>query len=187
MAELAMHLFATVSKDLLSNPITADDRAAAAAPLPKPMIRGNHASAHDTCFVGPAFQGTVVDHEGWEWVNEAKLRRPKWGYISTQVRGWLAEERICLFSLETGPVVFTKFEDVLLSSPTCIHPIAPSQLLRPNKRRSRPTNQPTRPQPGKLLKLKLNTTAAAGLPDKPVLIQLAHLRSYEHMGWAEVR
>jgi hypothetical protein len=38
-----------------------------------------------------------------------------------------------------------------------------------------------------VLKLKLNTTASAGLPDKPVLIQLAHLRSYEHMGWAEVR
>jgi hypothetical protein len=58
-----------------------------------------------------------------------------------------------------------------------------------------PTTAPARaplpslstPQPGKVLKLKLNTTASAGLPDKPVLIQLAHLRSYEHMGWAEVR
>jgi hypothetical protein len=37
-----------------------------------------------------------------------------------------------------------------------------------------------------VLKLRLNTTAAAGLRDKPVLVQLAHLRSYEHMGWAEV-
>lgn len=44
----------------------------------------------------------------------------------------------------------------------------------------------THPQPGKVLKLKLNTTAEAGLKDKPVLVQLAHLRSYEHMGWAEV-
>jgi hypothetical protein len=34
--------------------------------------------------------------------------------------------------------------------------------------------------------MRLNTSVSAAYPDKPVLVQLAHLRSYEHMGWAEV-
>ena len=89
------------------------------------MIRGNHAGAHDACFVGPLFkEKCVVGSDGWEWVNEAKGPRPKWGFVSRKA--------------------------------------------------------------GRVLKLKLNTTAAAGMKDKPVLIQIAHLRSYKHMGWAEV-
>lgn len=37
-----------------------------------------------------------------------------------------------------------------------------------------------------MLKLRVNATAAAGLRDCPVAVQIAHLRSFAHMGWAEV-
>lgn len=37
------------------------------------------------------------------------------------------------------------------------------------------------------LVIKINTTASAGIKEYPVLIQLAYLRSYEHMGIAIVR
>lgn len=125
MAELAMHLVATVARDLKTNPINSADDDGAAAPLPRPMIRDNHASTHDTCFVGPHFRDDCVGlHEGWEWVNEAKGPRPKWGYVAKEV--------------------------------------------------------------GKVIQLRLNTLVSASTPYKPVLVQLAHLRSYEHMGWAEV-
>jgi len=87
MAELAMALIAHVARDLHHNPITADDEAGAAAPLPKPMMRENHASLHDTCFVGPVFKGVVGEHPGWEWVNESKGLRPKWGYVAREVGG----------------------------------------------------------------------------------------------------
>lgn len=121
-----MHLIASATRDLRHNPPTAADAAIAAAPLPDPMVRGNHAGAHDACFVGPLFKEKCVvgPAEGWEWVNEAKGPRPKWGYVATE--------------------------------------------------------------PGRVLRLKLNTTASAGMRDRPVLVQIAHLRSYKHMGWAEV-
>jgi hypothetical protein len=86
MAELAMHLISTVAKDLESNPISANDSTDASAPLPRPMIRDNHASLHDTCFVGPTFKDdAVAEHDGWEWINEAKSQRPKWGYVAKEV------------------------------------------------------------------------------------------------------
>lgn len=121
-----MHLIAHSTRALRHDPLTPADAAAAAAPLPAPMVRGNHAGQHDACFVGPLFKERCVvgNPEGWEWVNEAKGPRPKWGYVAKT--------------------------------------------------------------PGRVLKLKLNATAAAGARDKPVLVQIAHLRSYKHMGWAEV-
>jgi hypothetical protein len=86
MAELAMHLLQTVGRGVESSPPTPEEAAAAAAPLPRPMVRGNHASLHDACFVGPAFKDKcVTEHDGWEWVNESKKARPKWGYVATQV------------------------------------------------------------------------------------------------------
>jgi hypothetical protein len=87
MAELAMHLLQSVGRAVALDPPAPDEAAAAAAPLPRPMVRGNHASMHDACFVGPTFkEKCVVSHDGWEWVNESKKLRPKWGYVATQVR-----------------------------------------------------------------------------------------------------
>jgi hypothetical protein len=40
--------------------------------------------------------------------------------------------------------------------------------------------------PGSVLRLRVNTTASAGALDQRVLVQLAHLRSYEHMGQGSV-
>lgn len=48
------------------------------------------------------------------------------------------------------------------------------------------TLQLSTPQPGKVLHLHLNTSVSVTTKDKPVLVQLAYLRSYKHMGWAEV-
>lgn len=83
-----MHLISQAACDVRANPLTDAERAAAAAPLPKPMLRDNHAALHDACFVGPAFKRhCVVAHVGWRWVNEATGKRPKWGYVATEVRG----------------------------------------------------------------------------------------------------
>lgn len=81
-----MHLISEASKNLRASPVTDADTRHAEAPLPRPMIRDNHASLHDTCFVGPLFKDACVkEHDGWEWVNESKGPRPKWGYVAKEV------------------------------------------------------------------------------------------------------
>ena len=52
MAELAMHLIAVAAKDVVTNPAGAADEAAAAAPLPRPMMRDNQASAGSDKWLG---------------------------------------------------------------------------------------------------------------------------------------
>lgn len=87
MGELAMHLFDHASRGLEAAPFAPSEAAEIGAPPPRPMVRGNHASAHDACFVGPLFkERCVVSSSGWEWRNEAKGPRPKWGYIADEAR-----------------------------------------------------------------------------------------------------
>lgn len=86
LSELAQQLIVAGNRELGHSPVTPGDAAATQAPLPKPMIRDNQASLHDTCFVGPLFkEKSVVGSDGWEWRNEAKGPRPKWGFISNEV------------------------------------------------------------------------------------------------------
>lgn len=82
MAELVCHLIAKVDQGLLERPLTNADHHEAAAPLPPPMIPDNYEAASTRCFIAKAFQQCVTAHTGWEWVNESRERRPKWGYVS---------------------------------------------------------------------------------------------------------
>lgn len=127
MAELVVTLLQRGVADLLHSPLTEADKAAAAQPLPPPMIPGNWESLSDRCFVGEAFKTKAVIGQpaSWDWVNESRSLRPKWGYVSTE--------------------------------------------------------------PGASLQLLLNTTASSGAAQHPVLVQVAYLSSYEHMGKAAVK
>jgi DNA polymerase alpha subunit B len=127
MAELVITLLQRGVADILHSPLTPAERESCAAPLPPPMIAGNHQSLSSKCFVGEAFRSAAVKGKpkGWAWLNESKTPRPKWGYVSSK--------------------------------------------------------------PGSLLRVAVNTTASSGAADHPVLVQLAYLRSYEHMGKALVR
>lgn len=127
MAELLIALMQRGIADILHTPVTQSERRYIHQPLPPPMMRANHESLSDKCFVGDAFRAKAVlgTPRDWEWVNESQGLRPKWGYVSTQ--------------------------------------------------------------PGSVLEMLVNSTASSGEVDHLVLIQLAYLRSYEHMGKALVR
>jgi hypothetical protein len=76
--------------------------------------------------MGEAFKTKAVVGQpaSWDWVNESRSVRPKWGYVSST--------------------------------------------------------------PGASLQLLLNTTASSGAANHSVLVQVAYLSSYEHMGKAAV-
>eukprot|EP00955_Chlamydomonas_euryale_P109635 365943-Chlamydomonas_euryale.AAC.5 len=61
------------------------ERASAVAELPPPMIPGNFESVSNKCFIGNQFTATVTEHVDWEWINESKSMRPKWGFVTTKV------------------------------------------------------------------------------------------------------
>ena len=82
MAELVLHLIMKAASNLQQQPVMEEDRTEAAAALRSPMLPGNHAAHTNLCSVGPAFKSeSVIEAEGWEWVNESKNERPKWGYV----------------------------------------------------------------------------------------------------------
>jgi hypothetical protein len=119
-------LVAADTHSLLHNPLQFLDHAAAAAHIPRPMVPHNHASLENQCFIGPEFKAkSVVDAKGWEWVNESKTARPKWGYVSKQ--------------------------------------------------------------PGSKLVFQVDARASSGNTSAPVLVQVGHLSSYQHMGKALLR
>lgn len=126
MAELVITLLQRGVADLLHSPLTEVDKLTASKSLPVPMVPGNYESLNDRCFMGESFKTKAVtgNPESWEWLNEARGLRPKWGYVSTK--------------------------------------------------------------PGAVLKMLLNTTASTGQPGHKVLVQIAYLSSYEHMGKAAV-
>jgi hypothetical protein len=83
MAELAYGLFQRTLRDLLVEPLTEQERARAVAPNPAPMHPDNHESVDDRCLIGNRFLDSVVRRQGFEWVNESpKTGRPKWGYVA---------------------------------------------------------------------------------------------------------
>jgi hypothetical protein len=85
MAELVIYLLQRTTHSLLHNPLQLLDHAAVAAHIPRPMVPHNHASLENQCFIGPEFKAkSVVNAKGWDWVNESKTARPKWGYVSKQ-------------------------------------------------------------------------------------------------------
>lgn len=53
--------------------------------VPVPMFEGNWESSNLVCVVGEQLPHTVVQNDGWEWVNEGTAVKPKWGYVTWQV------------------------------------------------------------------------------------------------------
>eukprot|EP00195_Chlamydomonas_chlamydogama_P016102 CAMPEP_0202891718 /NCGR_PEP_ID=MMETSP1392-20130828/1712_1 /ASSEMBLY_ACC=CAM_ASM_000868 /TAXON_ID=225041 /ORGANISM="Chlamydomonas chlamydogama, Strain SAG 11-48b" /LENGTH=508 /DNA_ID=CAMNT_0049575555 /DNA_START=27 /DNA_END=1553 /DNA_ORIENTATION=+ len=137
-AELAMHLVDKVVAGLTVKPLSPEEEAVPPLKLPQPMIPNNFESVSDKCFISQHFTDTVVGKDGWEWINESKTERPKWGFVSKV--------------------------------------------------------------PGSVLKIKIDTRATAapltaggtavagqaGVSTGEVLVELAYLKSYEHMGKAKV-
>jgi hypothetical protein len=84
MAELMITLLQRAVADILHSPLTKAEQEYCAAPLPPPMIKDNYQSLSSKCFVGDAFRtDAVVGKPGaWEWVNESKTVRPKWGFVA---------------------------------------------------------------------------------------------------------
>lgn len=118
MGELAYHLVKRTDADIALNPVTRDDVTIANATIPPPMIAGNWESLHDRCessespiafrvqpyilcvsgcrcLIGNALTQAVTKHDGFEWINESKTPRPKWGWVATQVG--------CLLQLRRAP------------------------------------------------------------------------------------
>jgi hypothetical protein len=49
------------------------------------MFTGNWESSNLICVVGEALPHTVLQNEGWQWVNEGTAIKPKWGFVTWQV------------------------------------------------------------------------------------------------------
>ncbi len=47
---------------------------------------GNYESLHDQCFVGDSFNQLGHNMNGFEWINEAKAHRARFGFVATKVR-----------------------------------------------------------------------------------------------------
>ncbi|KAJ9511906.1 hypothetical protein QJQ45_004509 [Haematococcus lacustris] len=84
IAELVYHLILHTAADISSRPVDGDDTAVAAASLAPPMVPDNHESASDKCFIGMQFTGRVTAKQGFEWINESKTPRPKFGMVATE-------------------------------------------------------------------------------------------------------
>uniref|UniRef100_A0A7S0S1A6 SGNH hydrolase-type esterase domain-containing protein n=1 Tax=Chlamydomonas leiostraca TaxID=1034604 RepID=A0A7S0S1A6_9CHLO len=126
-AELVMHLMQRTMDDLTANKLSPEDGEVVAAPIPPPMIPNNRESVSDKCFIGNIFVGVVTNKDGFEWVNESKSMRPKFGFVATK--------------------------------------------------------------PGSVLDMMVDTRATAASTaanQKDVLVEVAYLRSYEHMGQASI-
>ncbi|GLI61581.1 hypothetical protein VaNZ11_003996 [Volvox africanus] len=84
MGEIAAQLVLDVWADVASgSQLSPEDQQAIDAPLPSPMLPDNLESKADKCFIGPAFQRTMIESDGFEWINEGKSANlPKWGYVS---------------------------------------------------------------------------------------------------------
>ncbi|GLI61503.1 hypothetical protein VaNZ11_003832 [Volvox africanus] len=84
MGEIAAQLVLDVWADVASgSQLSPEDQQAIDAPLPSPMLPDNLESKADKCFIGPAFQRTMVETDGFQWVNEGKSADlPKWGFVS---------------------------------------------------------------------------------------------------------
>ncbi len=82
-AELVFHFLLHVMKDLLRHPLTVEDEALRLEPLPRPMLKDNHAQLLQMCyFSAERFRDLIVESQGWSFVNEGTELRPKWGWVS---------------------------------------------------------------------------------------------------------
>ena len=49
------------------------------------MFIGNYESSNLICVVGEQLPHTVLQNNGWQWVNEGTAVKPKWGFVTWQV------------------------------------------------------------------------------------------------------
>ncbi|GIL59876.1 hypothetical protein Vafri_14684 [Volvox africanus] len=84
MGEIAAQLVLDVWADVAAGyQLSPEDQQNIDAPLPVPMLPDNLESKADKCFIGPAFQRTMIESGGFEWINEGKAAHlPKWGFVS---------------------------------------------------------------------------------------------------------
>jgi hypothetical protein len=74
-------LFIVGAEDLVARPAGPADAAAAAAPLPAPIVPGNYERTGMSCVMGLPLEFAVEKHAGFEFIMENKN---KWGWVGME-------------------------------------------------------------------------------------------------------
>ncbi|GIL58946.1 hypothetical protein Vafri_13943 [Volvox africanus] len=87
MADLVVYMLQDTALDLLLDPWSdKEQRAEQEKPLQGPMYSGNTAPSAAMCLYGDQFAPAVVPSttQGFVYVNEGSVQKPRWGYVATQ-------------------------------------------------------------------------------------------------------
>ncbi|GLC37094.1 hypothetical protein PLESTM_000540100 [Pleodorina starrii] len=63
MSDLAVHLIQEVAIGLITTPVSQEEREWRNLQIPEPMYK--------------------VANQGWQWIDEGTVKKPKWGYVAT--------------------------------------------------------------------------------------------------------
>ncbi|GLC52579.1 hypothetical protein PLESTB_000645300 [Pleodorina starrii] len=83
MADLVVHLIQEVAIGLITTPVSQEELEWRKLQLPEPMHKDNYEPNITTCLTGDMFAAMAVANQGWQWVNEGTVIKPKWGYVAT--------------------------------------------------------------------------------------------------------
>ncbi|KAG2425210.1 hypothetical protein HYH02_015037 [Chlamydomonas schloesseri] len=85
MADLVVYLLQQVALDLLLHPFGPEDEAIIAEGMPQQtMYTDNNPPYTTMCHVGDSFKNLTLSSEGWEYINEGRPDKPKWGWVTSK-------------------------------------------------------------------------------------------------------
>eukprot|EP00198_Chlamydomonas_reinhardtii_P012525 XP_001701862.1 predicted protein [Chlamydomonas reinhardtii] len=85
MADLTVYLIQQAALDLLLHPFGPEDQAVIAEGVPKQtMYTDNEPPYMTMCHVGDTFRNLTLSSEGWEYLNEGRPDKPKWGWVTNK-------------------------------------------------------------------------------------------------------
>ncbi|GIM07262.1 hypothetical protein Vretimale_11457, partial [Volvox reticuliferus] len=161
MADLVVHLLQVTAVELvMSYPWSADDAREPLRPLPPPMFPGNTSPDSPMCVVGEGFPPLVTESRGFTFLNEAG-NTTNTATITTAITHSSSSSGAP--PSVTQPRMKPKWGFV-------------ANWLHPE----------TQPQPRLVVQLDTRRPAALVPPEAQVPLFVLHLRSYQHMGRAEI-
>ncbi|GLC58710.1 hypothetical protein PLESTB_001392400 [Pleodorina starrii] len=83
MSDLAVHLIQEVAIGLITTPVSQEEREWRNLQIPEPMYKGNFEPNVTSCLTELTFAGMAVANQGWQWIDEGTVKKPKWGYVAT--------------------------------------------------------------------------------------------------------
>ncbi|KAK9823328.1 hypothetical protein WJX72_001962 [[Myrmecia] bisecta] len=101
LADLVIGFLQDAAAEVLQKPLTDEDEQAALQPLPVPMYEGNLESS-SSCLKANNFKTIVQDPVGWDWVDEGRDGRHKWGPLQLEAIQATLAKRDSLLLLPTG-------------------------------------------------------------------------------------